>query len=896
MGTDDFTIEAFFYNQENAVQSMITKYGNSSSDRSFWLGTLSSNNPSFYWYNGSNSYNIDGAAGTLPLDKWSHVVAQRTSGDIYLFVDGNVVASNTGSNAALSLNDTSEPVVIGSDSYASNEQPFQGFISNVRIVKGTGVYSTLGFTPPTRELTNVTNTKLLCCQSNVTSAAAAASPNISGINDGTPWSSIVTGPTRVEDRVANAFNGSTSGPGAIPAYPGTLTFAPGLTSISSVKIYGYYAGSGVTLHVNGSAQSPSAGAFTLTISTSTLDSVVWTATNGFNYMRIDAIEVDSTVLIDPVVGPDDSNEAATTFNPFITDIHAVRGQETGYATLNPLANYGLTLANGNLDWQGGTNQRYCRPTLFADSGKWYCEFHMRSTSHIPGIIREDHKDAAGILGELASSRFQNNGTIGYSGGDSVTGGTTWAAGDCVQLFMDMDNKAIYWGVNGIMKIGDDGNSGNPLSGSNHIGAVIYPGVDSLTDRISEKAWGPAVGTPSANDTGVYSSVNFGQKPFKYAPPEGYQPWNTANLRPVKVIARPDQFVGIATYVGNSTGQPITMGFKPDLLWIKSRTNSGAPAWMDSVRGSNKQLNTNNQNEESTNSATAGVLSFDSNGFTLGTESSATGSTNGSQSYVAWGWKAGGNKNTFNVDGVGYASAAAAGITNGTAPLTGCSVGTKQGFSIIAYNATGSNLTAAHGLSKRPGFIILKSKNASGVWLVWHQSLAGVDYFLKLDETIAQTQASNVFLSVDSNTFGTGNDSGINSDGQQKIAYIWHDVPGLQKFGKYFGNSDADGPYIELGFRPALLIVKRIEDSGNQWVIFDSERTKINQSSNNSAYLRSPDAGSEGTANNVDFLSNGFKWRKSDSYTNDSGSSTGFIYAAWAEAPSIDLYGGGANAR
>ena len=63
MGTDDFTIEAFFYNQENAVQSMITKYGNSA-DRSFWLGTLTSNNPSFYWYNGSNSYNINGYSGS----------------------------------------------------------------------------------------------------------------------------------------------------------------------------------------------------------------------------------------------------------------------------------------------------------------------------------------------------------------------------------------------------------------------------------------------------------------------------------------------------------------------------------------------------------------------------------------------------------------------------------------------------------------------------------------------------------------------------------------------------------------------------------------------------------------------------------------------------------------
>ena len=140
MGTDDFTIEAFVYNQEDAVQSMITKYGDGNSTRSFWLGTLTSSRPSFYWYNGSNSYSLNGAVGSLPLNKWSHVVAERKSGDMYLFVDGKRVSGNTGSNAALSLNDTSEPVVIGSDSYSGGEQPFQGYISNVRIVKGTGVY------------------------------------------------------------------------------------------------------------------------------------------------------------------------------------------------------------------------------------------------------------------------------------------------------------------------------------------------------------------------------------------------------------------------------------------------------------------------------------------------------------------------------------------------------------------------------------------------------------------------------------------------------------------------------------------------------------------------------------------------------------------------------------
>ena len=65
---------------------------------------------------------------------------------------------------------------------------WDGFISNVRLVKGTALYTT-DFTPPTRELTNVTNTKLLCCQSNTSAGAAAVSPSLGGVNDGTIWSS-----------------------------------------------------------------------------------------------------------------------------------------------------------------------------------------------------------------------------------------------------------------------------------------------------------------------------------------------------------------------------------------------------------------------------------------------------------------------------------------------------------------------------------------------------------------------------------------------------------------------------------------------------------------------------------------------------------------------------------
>ena len=71
--------------------------------------------------------------------------------------------------------------------------------------------------------------------------------------------------------------------------------------------------------------------------------------------------------------------------------------------------------------------------------------------------------------------------------------------------------------------------------------------------------------------------------------------------------------------------------------------------------------------------------------------------------------AGGSKNTFNVDDVGYASAAAAGLDGGTITPTGASVGTKQGFSIIEYTGSGANATVQVILGVLPKFGIIKMK-------------------------------------------------------------------------------------------------------------------------------------------------------------------------------------------
>ena len=75
--------------------------------------------------------------------------------------------------------------------------------------------------------------------------------------------------------------------------------------------------------------------------------------------------------------------------------------------------------------------------------------------------------------------------------------------------------------------------------------------------------------------------------------------------------------------------------------------------------------------------------------------------------MSWSWKAGGSKNTFNIDDVGYASAAAAGLDGGSTNPTGASVNTKSKFGIYTFDGNSSNRTMSHGLGQQPDFMICK---------------------------------------------------------------------------------------------------------------------------------------------------------------------------------------------
>jgi len=98
-------------------------------------------------------------ANSTSVNRWHHIAIVKNSGTLKIYIDGVERASNTQSTTFPNVAD----LMLGNRSSA--DLPFTGYISNLRVVNGTAVY-TSAFTPPTSELTAIANTSLLMCQSN----------------------------------------------------------------------------------------------------------------------------------------------------------------------------------------------------------------------------------------------------------------------------------------------------------------------------------------------------------------------------------------------------------------------------------------------------------------------------------------------------------------------------------------------------------------------------------------------------------------------------------------------------------------------------------------------------------------------------------------------------------
>lgn len=208
------------------------------------------------------------------------------------------------------------------------------------------------------------------------------------------------------------------------------------------------------------------------------------------------------------------------------------------------------------------------------------------------------------------------------------------------------------------------------------------------------------------------------------------------------------------------------------------------------------------------------------------------------------------------------------------------VNASSGFSIISWTGTGSNLTVGHGLGVAPKVYIVKARTGSSGcdWFVYHKEI-GATHNLRLNGTSASGAASDIFNNTEptSSVLSIGNSSCINENNGTYITYAFSEVAGYSKFGKYTGNGNADGTFVVTGFRPAFLLIKGTHS--DLWYIYDNKRNTFNVVDKE---LNPNNSQSEATFTTVDFLSNGFKIRTSNSSFNYN--NYNYIYFAFAESP------------
>jgi hypothetical protein len=566
-------------------------------------------------------------------------------------------------------------------------------------------------------------------------------------------------------------------------------------------------------------------------------------TNGFRLPFSDNSAATATTLGKDAAGsnnwtPNNLSVTAGSGNDSLVDV-PVNGTQTdtgaggevrgNYCTLNPLDTSGFTLSNGNLDWShtaGGWT--LSRSTIGITSGKWYAEMVRLTGDYSHFGISKSTASLTNYLGSDASGWAYGQDGNKYTGGSGSAYGASFTNNDVIGIAFDADNGTLAFYKNGVSQ------------------GTAYTGLTSGPYFFSFSSF-------STSQTGV---VNFGQRPFAYTAPSGFKALNTANL-PAPTIVKPSTAMDTMLYTGNNTARSITgLGFSPDFVWIKGRSGATDHALYDIVRGVQLDIASNSTAAETTQ--TTGLTAFNSDGFSIGTLAKLN--TNAA-TYVAWAWDAGSSTVT-NTSG----SISSQVRANATA-----------GVSVVTWTLSGSgNQSVGHGLGVIPALIITKRRNATSPWTTWFTGFSNTEY-VYLDSTASKATLASLWGAGHTSSV-IGFNPGAFYETGNIVAYCFAPVAGYSAFGSYTGNGSADGPFVYLGFRPALVIVKMSSSTGN-WTILDSKREGYNVDNDP---LFPNLANAEGTTDLIDITSNGFKVRTTDATFNTNAGT--YIYAAWAESP------------
>jgi hypothetical protein len=531
----------------------------------------------------------------------------------------------------------------------------------------------------------------------------------------------------------------------------------------------------------------------------------------------------------------------------VPTLYADGGNGRGnYAVMNPLqlptaASTVLSNANLLLTCNSGTSfNSFSNGTMYPASGKYYAEFYINTVGECyVGISR--FTDASTPNSWNSQSTYYNRGGVIQKDNSTVFSVATYTTGDTIGVAYDVDNATCAFYKNNTL-----------------VGTVTGVTAGSYTFSI-------------AGYLSCAVSFNTGQRPFSYTPPTGFKALNTQNL-PDAPIKNGASYMAATTYTGNGTTQSISnavngISFQPDFAWFKTRSSANNHALYDSVRGRALGLISNATNAEQSASAGNDLVSFDSNGVSLGPVEDFTSVNGSAQSIIAWQWNAGGST-----------------VTNTSGSISAqVRANTTAGFSVVTYTGNGTNgATIGHGLGVAPQMIIVKGRSTTDGWPVYHTSILNTQS-LRLNTTGAVVTAgfwNNTTAGSSVFTVGGGVVSETNTTSATYVAYCFAAVAGYSAFGKYTGNGSADGPFVFTGFRPRWFLVKRT-DVAATWYIWNTSSTPYNVA-DTALFPNLTNAESSNVAYYCDILSNGFKIRATNTDVNASGGT--YIYMAFAENP------------
>jgi hypothetical protein len=624
--------------------------------------------------------------------------------------------------------------------------------------------------------------------------------------------------------------------------------------------------------------------------------------NGFYLKFADNSGTTSTTLGKDYSGngnnwtPNNFSVTAGAGNDSMVDSPTSYGTDTGaggevrgnYCTLNPIVTGNvITPLNGNLNTSlAASSNAYFSTvgTTAVSSGKWYweCTVTARDASAgqwmqfgIVATTTTYTSNALGFSGNMSNGyAYYNDGAKAGQGTSTAGYGATFTTNDVIGIALDLDAGTITFYKNGVSQ------------------GQAYSGISLTT------SWLPIIQMYRSTGTTQSAFINFGQRPFEKwngsayvanTAPSGFKALCTQNLPPVTIGAtsttQANDYFNAVLWTGNaSSPRAITgVGFQPDLLWIKSRSNAYDNLLMDAVRGTGnlKWISSNLTDAEGTNFNNANVTSLDSDGFTIGT----TGGTNilnaNTVTNVAWNWNAGGSNQTISVGQ--YATSPA----NVPSIASTVRANTTSKFSIVTYTGNGTNgATVGHGLGTTPAMVIIKSRSLTGTtpsasWIVWHRSISQA---IQTDTTIALTGFTGATVlnsTAQSTTYGF--DAQVNGSTQTYVAYCFAPVDGYSAFGSYTGNGAADGPFVYTGFRPAFVMVKNtVSAATSNWIMKDKLRAANYNPATGNQYANLAFADDVTATVEIDLLSNGFKIR--GTYAGINGSTNSIIYMAFAENP------------